>query len=188
MVLKNSKNRKGKNHYHIFHSDFNGKGKMIVLLSSFCSPDAVSRHKTAWKLLSDGARRIYGINDFCDGVMRNEAGKPFHPGYPEIRFGISHTKNAAFCVFADREIGLDCEEKRRVSERVREAYLGGAKDDTEALERWTKLESLVKLKGVRFADISYERDVMEPEGICFERLETPLGKDFIIHVCYFRKS
>ena len=161
---------------------------MIVLLSSLCAPDSASRHETAWRLLRDGARRLYGIGDFTEGVIRNPAGKPYHPGYPQIRFSISHTKHAAFCVFSDREIGLDCEEQRHVSERVRARYLGGAKDDGEALDRWTMLESLVKLKGVTFADVSYLRDVKESADVVFERLEAPIGKDFVIHVCYFRKS
>ncbi len=161
---------------------------MFVLFSSFCAPDSSSRHETAWRLLRDGARRIYGIADFTDGIVRNPAGKPYHPGYPQINFSISHTKHAAFCVFSDREIGLDCEETRHVSERVRARYLGGAKDDGEALERWTMLESLVKLKGVTFADVSFDRDVREPGNAVFERITSPLGKEFVIHVCYFRKS
>ena len=161
---------------------------MTVLFYSDCTPDARSRHETAWRLLNDGAKKLYGIPDFCDGIERNAAGKPFHPDFSDIFFSISHTKNAAFCVFSDAAIGLDCEEMRPVSKRVRSVYLGGAKDDAEALERWTKLESLVKLRGVTFAEVSYERDVRLSENVVFERITCPIGKEFMIHVCYFRKS
>ena len=161
---------------------------MIVLFASFCKPDAASRHETAWWLLKNGARKLFGIPDICEKTVRNAAGKPFNPEFPGIFFSISHTKNAAFCVFSDAPIGLDCEEMRPVSERVCGSYLGGARDDREALERWTKLESLVKLRGVTFAEVSYERDVSHPESVVFERLPCPLGKEFIVHVCYFRKS
>ncbi len=159
---------------------------MTVLLCRRCGQAPGDGHRTAWELLDEGALELFGIAEFSATVKKNGAGKPYSDCYPDVQFSISHTKHAAFCVFSDREVGLDCEEPRRIAEGVKERWLGGGCSDAEALVRWTRLESLIKLRGVTFAEVRYDRDVKYGTVAVFETVPCPLGPEFTVTIARYR--
>lgn len=81
-------------------------------------------------------------------------GKPYFPE-EEWYFSISHTKNYAFCVLSQRNVGLDAEEKGRpVSENMLTKFLSDAEqtrlgdDPKDAFLRlWVLKEAEAKLTG-----------------------------------------
>ena len=87
-------------------------------------------------------------------IAVTENGKPYFPDRP-WHFSISHTKNFAFCVLSDRNIGLDAEEKgRTVSPAMIEKFTSpeekkrlGADPRDAFLRLWVLKEAQAKLTG-----------------------------------------
>ncbi len=67
-------------------------------------------HEAAWQLLEDMYRQQTG--EEMPAVARTPLGKPYFVDAP-WHFSISHTKRHAFCVLADRPVGIDAEELDR---------------------------------------------------------------------------
>ena len=89
-------------------------------------------------------------------IERNEHGKPFLVGHPELHFNLSHCKNGIAVVVADQPVGIDIESYRRVGDSLlryamneEERRLIQTSDDPVRTftEYWTKKEAVFKLHG-----------------------------------------
>lgn len=79
-------------------------------------------------------------------VLRTEKGKPYFESGPH--FSVSHSGGLIACVFHDREIGLDIQKIKSISDKVTRIYLGGTFPTPEAqTEAWTRYESCGKRRG-----------------------------------------
>ena len=87
---------------------------------------------------------------------RNEHGKPFLAGHPEIHFNLSHCKNGIAVAVSDQPVGIDIESYREASDsllrytmneeerRIIEESNNPVRTFTEY---WTKKEAVFKLRG-----------------------------------------
>jgi len=73
-------------------------------------------------LLRFALRDEFGIAEAVEFIY-GEKGKPELRDHPEIRFNLSHCRNAAACVVSNRETGVDIQDIRTVSERVAKRVL-----------------------------------------------------------------
>ena len=86
-------------------------------------------------------------------IALTDRGKPYFPDSP-LHFSITHTKHHAFCVLADRPVGIDAEETDRiVSPKLAEKVLSPSEfprwDGTPEgfLRFWVLKEASVKCTG-----------------------------------------
>ncbi|MDD6800594.1 MAG: hypothetical protein PUE85_09300 [Firmicutes bacterium] len=127
-----------------------------------CFNNAQSRHETAWELLGEALRELFGLELSQLEVKRSEKGKPYIEK-KGVYFSLSHAKEYAVCAVSDEgEIGVDIEFERKIPEAVQKRLLGGCGDERAVLE-WTKRESWGKLtgEGVFFKGAVPERAVFE---------------------------
>lgn len=113
-----------------------------------------SGHEAGRALLA----RLYceNIGDRLPEILVTERGKPYF-SRGNVHFSISHTKSHAFCVLADREVGIDAEELTRgVNFRLAEKILSpgeliqyqAAEDKNKALLTfWVLKEAAAKMSG-----------------------------------------
>ncbi len=126
---------------------------MIAAFYKACGKTYEEQHKAAYELLY-AAASILGLT--VGRVEKDENGKPFFPDQPNVFFSIAHADGMAAIAIGDAKCGIDVEGERKVSERIREKYLSGAKEE-EALLRWTERESYGKYEGSGFfAEPNYE--------------------------------
>jgi len=137
--------------------------EMISLLSDE-RRDKVKRHRyktgkkssaVVYLLLRLGLLEEYGINE---AVVFDylEKGKPVLRYHPKIHFSLSHSNNAAACVVADSEVGVDVQNIREVTDNAAKRALTIAeydifknhKDPYEYFcEIWAVKESVYKKTG-----------------------------------------
>jgi 4'-phosphopantetheinyl transferase len=85
-----------------------------------------------------------------------EAGKPFLPGVPRLKFNLSHSGQMALIAVAlDIEIGVDVECLRPLSNytAIAERFFppseaAGVGDERDFFRRWTRIEAALKARGV----------------------------------------
>lgn len=86
-----------------------------------------------------------GIVKKGEKLVKNSFGKPYIENSGRF-FNISHTKGAIAIALSDREVGVDIESPRMISDAAMRRFVG--KDfPSDALERtraWTKCESYAK--------------------------------------------
>jgi len=99
-----------------------------------------------------------------------EHGKPYLPGVPELRFNLSHSREAALIgVTLDAEIGVDVEKVRPMPDDVSvaerffppaeaAAFAAVPPPDRECdfFRRWTRIEAALKARGVGLYGIGEE--------------------------------
>lgn len=118
------------------------------------------QHKAAYALL-DACLPLFAeerhIALGAYSIQRTEAGKPFLPEYPVLRFNLSHCRGLAACLLSPYECGVDAEMRRPLRERVVRRVFTEAEqealaqaDDPDLLftELWTMKEAYVKAVGV----------------------------------------
>lgn len=107
-----------------------------------------------------GLRQCFGIKDM-PAFAYNEHGKPYLPGHPEVHFSISHCKEAAGCLVADRPCGLDIERIRKAKDDLvrhtmnpeeAESIFASPFPDIAFTSLWTQKEAVLKLKGTGIVD------------------------------------
>lgn len=114
-------------------------------------------HKAGYALLSYALEKEYKIYKLPK-IEKGRYGKPFFPDYPQIQFNISHCDSMAVCVLARQEVGIDVEEKRKVSQALVKKALTEQERDTLQqkpveyfemgfLQYWTLKESFIKAIG-----------------------------------------
>ncbi len=92
-------------------------------------------------------------------VEEGTYGKPFFPDFPNIHFSLSHSREMAFAVFADTDVGCDIEFRKQPNDKLAGrffcrdeiSWMQDAKEETEREERfyrlWTLKESFIKATG-----------------------------------------
>lgn len=120
----------------------------------YCTLDGLSGHEAGRALLAKLYRE--NIGGELPDILVAERGKPYF-ATGNVHFSISHTKNHAFCVLADREVGIDAEElTRSVNLKLAEKILSPgelvqyqtAKDQNRALLTfWVLKEAAAKASG-----------------------------------------
>ena len=85
-----------------------------------------------------------------------EAGKPYLPNIPSLKFNLSHTRGMALVgAVLDIEIGVDVEYLRPLSDYAAMAErffppseAAGIVDERDFFRRWTRVEAVLKARGV----------------------------------------
>ena len=109
----------------------------------------------SYLLLREALHKEYGIDE-APVFEYGEHGKPTIIGYPNIHFNLSHCREAAICVVADRPVGVDVESIHRYSESLARYTMNDdemeqilhADNPALAFTRlWTRKEAVVKHSG-----------------------------------------
>ncbi len=109
----------------------------------------------AYLLLCEGLRKEYGITE-KPIFEYGEHGKPSIIGHPDIHFNLSHCREAAICVIADRPVGVDIESIREYKDTLARytmndeelAHITLSPDPAkEFICFWTMKEAVLKLSG-----------------------------------------
>lgn len=125
-----------------------------------------------------GLRQCFGIKDM-PAFAYNEHGKPYLPGHPEVHFSISHCKEAAGCLVADRPCGLDIERIRKAKDDLvrhtmnpeeAESIFASPFPDIAFTRLWTQKEAVLKLKGTGIVDDLYS--ALMPDNLQGIELQT----------------
>ena len=85
-----------------------------------------------------------------------EAGKPYLPGVPRLKFNLSHSRGMALVGAAlDVEIGVDVEGIRELSDytAIAERFFPPSEavdiaDQRDFFRRWTRIEAVLKARGI----------------------------------------
>jgi 4'-phosphopantetheinyl transferase len=93
-----------------------------------------------------------------------EAGKPYLPGVPHLKFNLAHSHEMALVgVTLDTEIGVDVEHIRPLSDyaALAERFFPPSEaadvvDERDFFRRWTRIEAAVKARGVGLYGASIE--------------------------------
>lgn len=119
-----------------------------------CALNGRSGHEAGRMLLRQLYRETCGRE--MPEILLSEFGKPYFSG-SSLCFSISHTKNHAFCVLSETNIGLDAEELDRdinlkLAEKIlspmEKAQFDTARDKRRALLTfWVLKEAAAKLSG-----------------------------------------
>lgn len=99
--------------------------------------------------------------------LKNENGKPYLLNNP-LYFNLSHTKDAFAIAFSDREVGIDIEGERKISERLKDKYFTKREKEENEISVWTKKEAIIKLIGTGIKDIS-KADTIENDFFIFTK-------------------
>lgn len=109
----------------------------------------------SYLLLRDALKDNYGIGSF--EVGREEGGKPFLIGHPDIQFNISHSGETAVCAIEGVPVGVDIEyfPENLDADLVNAIFsaseaagiMSGACPAMEFALLWTRKESLLKCTG-----------------------------------------
>ncbi|MBR4379742.1 MAG: 4'-phosphopantetheinyl transferase superfamily protein [Bacteroidaceae bacterium] len=109
----------------------------------------------AYILLCEGLQKEYGIIE-KPVFEYGEHGKPFIVGHSEIYFNLSHCREAAICIIADKPVGIDIESIRTFKhtlvdytmneEEVRQIE-HAERPELEFTKLWTQKEAVLKLSG-----------------------------------------
>ncbi len=129
------------------------------------------------------------IKDICDKmeiadpkVLRDEHGKPYIEGHPEVFFNISHSGPFVVMAYGDKPVGIDIQETRNVTESFARRILNESEydmydmSDPKAICRvWTVKEAYSKLLGI---GLSYDfRDcVVDTEEKTISDINGAYGK------------
>ncbi len=129
------------------------------------------------------------IKDVCDKygidspvILRDEHGKPYIEGHPEVFFNLSHSGRFVAMAYGDKPVGIDIQETRNVTESFARRILSTEEydlydlSDTKAICRvWTIKEAYSKLIGL---GLGYDfRDcVIDPEDKTITDTKGKYGK------------
>ena len=129
------------------------------------------------------------IKDICDKmeiedpkVLRDEHGKPYIEGHPEVFFNISHSGPFVVMAYGDKPVGIDIQETRNVTESFARRILNESEydmydmsDPRSICRVWTVKEAYSKLLGI---GLSYDfRDcVVDTEEKTISDINGAYGK------------
>lgn len=121
-------------------------------------------------VLLDVALRPYGRQEREMRYDFTQTGKPFFPDLPEFCFSLSHAGEIAVCAVSNREIGVDVEHRRPVSDvLIRRYFSEKERQAAEPMWLWVLKESYGKLTGRGLAELK------ETE-LCFQEAVTVCGE------------
>lgn len=121
---------------------------------AYCRLRDISGHEAGRQLLARLYREETGKD--LPPILTTDRGKPYF-AHSTLHFSISHTRNHAFCVLSERNVGLDAEElDRNINLKLAEKVLSpaeklqfdAAEDQRKALLTfWVLKEAAAKLTG-----------------------------------------
>ena len=132
-------------------------------------------HDAAYALLREALKTEWGIGSAV--VEKTPHGKPFLAGAWMPHISISHTRGFICCGISERPVGVDCEYRRSVPERVRQRVCTAKEledirqaEDPEGrfLALWTLKESISKLRGTGLGESfkAYEIAFADEKPLC----------------------
>ncbi len=116
-----------------------------------------TEHDMAYRLLALAVERTFGLPALPE-IAREDGGKPFFPGRPDICFNLSHSHGAAVCAVHDRPVGIDVEKLRPAPK-----HLAAGMDDEAFFRLWTAKEATIKRQGLGVGALLRP---MEPDPLC----------------------
>lgn len=142
--------------------------------------------------LYQSATRYSGLDSSAFIKAQTEAGKPFFPTAPQIKFSISHSGDYWVCAFGAFEIGLDMQQhtecrSRDISKRFFhpeevEHLEACAYSPAEFFKIWTAKESYVKFTGKGLSQGLDTFSVMAPiKGARFRHI--PFKDGYSLCIC-----
>ena len=143
----------------------------------------------AYLLLCEGLRKEYGIEEkplFEYGLH----GKPIIVGHPEIRFNMSHCRDAVICALSDREVGVDIESVSHYRENVMrytmndqevEEILHAERPDVAFTRLWTMKEAVLKCSGEGIRNNM--KEVLTDSTLAITTVVSP-DQRYVYSVCY----
>ena len=134
-------------------------------------------HDLAYKLLAAALEQELGLSELPE-MAREDGGKPYFPGCPNICFNLSHSHGAAVCALHDKPVGIDVEKLRPAPRRLADGLA-----DEAFFRLWTAKEATIKRQGGSAAALLRP---MEPDGLC-QCLE-PLLEGYTVTVCPSEKA
>ncbi len=146
--------------------NYTDEGRYKASLDTIRSMDS-KRYEDISRIRNDVNKRLHMaagmlIKDMCDKlgisdpvVGRDKHGKPYIEDHPEVCFNLSHSGEYAVIAYGDRPVGIDIQEKRRVSESFATRILNETEKqlydltDADMICRvWTMKEAYSKLIGL----------------------------------------
>ena len=104
-----------------------------------------ARSLAGYLILAYAARKA-GYDFSLDDVTFDPNGKPYRKS-GDLFFSLSHSGDYSVCAVSDGPVGVDIEEKSRVSLLISRRFLGG-----KGVEEWTRREAKGKFTGKGFTD------------------------------------
>lgn len=117
-------------------------------------------------LLVRELKEVYGICLPEGSIRKDEKGKPFLAGYPDLHISLSHTVSYIACAFGDKPVGIDIEKWKthprwqkivekmhpREQEKIKELCGGSLSLETKEpvadfCDLWVRKESFLKAIG-----------------------------------------
>ena len=129
----------------------------------------INQTEQAYSLLRD---MLVSLNMDFGAIEKSEHGKPYFKDL-DIKFNYSHSKEHILIAISDKEIGVDIEEKNRVSgDEVSKKYLNSIQSEDERLKCWVTKEAYGKFLGtgitteigkLKIQDIKEEKIILDTE-------------------------
>ena len=153
---------------------------MIAVRFAVCDPTPEERHNAAWRLVPELFAENFGVSTADLRFARLAGGKPVCISHPDLFLSLTHTDRLAAAVVSDMPVGIDAETKGRdISARVIKRFLCmDAPDQSEALRRWTMLESAAKTEGKPVFGLTF--DGIDTQKYSFTRIDL---ENEIIMIC-----
>lgn len=104
-----------------------------------------ARSLAGYLILAYAARKA-GYDFSLDDVTFEPNGKPY-PKSCKMYFSLSHSGDYSVCAVSDGPVGVDIEEKSRVSPMISRRFLDG-----KGIEEWTRREAKGKFTGKGFTE------------------------------------
>ena len=109
-------------------------------------PPGADGHAAAYALLRYAVLCTRGIP--CPEIARAPGGKPYFIGTSVPYFSLSHTKTHVLAALSDREIGVDIETRRDVTDALRDRlFTPEEQRGFDFFDGWTLREAVYKLTG-----------------------------------------
>ena len=80
-------------------------------------------------------------------IKTGTKGKPIFPAYPTLCFSLSHTRGAVLVGLSDSPVGVDIEQLRPVTGRVRRRLEAAGVAEEDYFQNWVRYEAAVKRSG-----------------------------------------
>ncbi len=157
-------------------------------------------HNEGLELLKYAVFNEYSYSFSEEDILKGEHGKPYIEN-ASFSFNISHCDGLVVCAVSEKEIGIDAEDIRKVTDRVMKrcysdseiAYVNSCRDkDVEFTKLWTLKESYVKLTGEGIAtdlkaiSFSLENATAFTDDISFSQLV--INDKYIVSLCKKEKA
>lgn len=121
--------------------------------------------------------------------LKNEFGKPYLSNFTNIKYNISHTKDALLIGISDKEIGVDIEKKRNINIRIAKRffteneykYILEKNSSNRFLEVWTRKEAYAKFVGKGLSIGLNSFDTIKRSYL--NKIHTIYLSDYIISIC-----